>query len=694
MRGTIILIFFSLFVLNASAQIPTNCFEIESVLVDACSSPEGENEMVRFVMGASSLDVSNMSVSWATVANPWLGICQNAGTALKTDSMNNSVQGCGLLIEPPGGILPTGAEVILITSENVQALANSFANLNDTLYVIYQCAGNTDGHFGNSSTGLRTLIMSFSSPAGCADTVIYDRALLVNTTGGTGGSSASQDGSSVAYAWEGTPTYYNNGCVAPFTPLSVDAGNDTATCAGTTVQLNGAEQIASGRFWFSMQGTFNDATILNPVFTPAGNAIYPIEAVLNVYTSCDTISDTMRINQFTGTVSAGNDAIICNGQSTQLTGSGSNAYSWSTSTGAFVSNVQSPTVAPSSTTTYILSGSFGTSNCPDADTVVVTVNSKDSISVTASADSVCAGNSLTLSASGGSSYLWSPDDGSVSDVNASAPTVTPFNSTIYSVASIGSCADTASVFITVIPNDSIVITASNTSVCSGDTIQLNTSGGSNYQWLPATGLSCSDCDNPTAIFTDSITYTVISTGLCPSQESISISVFPLLSISVSADTTILRGQSATLTASGGSEYVWTPATGLNNTSGASVIASPSATTTYFVTENNYLCASQAEVTVTVLLRECPLAVLPSAFSPNGDGSNDSFGLLNPENFASIELQIYNRWGEKVFETLTNQRWDGTYKSEAQPISTFAYTLSTTCDTGELVQRNGCVTLLK
>ncbi|NCP46664.1 MAG: hypothetical protein GW818_09670, partial [Flavobacteriales bacterium] len=135
----------------------SQCFEIESILVDACGSPEGENEMVRFVVGNTSLNTANMNVMWPN--NSWLGICQNTTTANAVSALNATVQGCGFLIEPTNGVLPAGTRVLLITSTAIDVNANSFANLADTMYVIFQCSGNTSGHFANWSTtpGLRTL---------------------------------------------------------------------------------------------------------------------------------------------------------------------------------------------------------------------------------------------------------------------------------------------------------------------------------------------------------------------------------------------------------------------------------------------------------------------------------------------------------------------------------------------------------
>ena len=131
----------------AVAQVPTNCFEIESILVDACGTPENGNEMVRFKVGPNPLDASNMIVDWPN--NLWLGLIQDGTTANTTANLNATITSCGYLVEPPSYILPAGANVLLITSQAVSVSANSFANLTDTLYVLYQNlpVPTSTGHF-------------------------------------------------------------------------------------------------------------------------------------------------------------------------------------------------------------------------------------------------------------------------------------------------------------------------------------------------------------------------------------------------------------------------------------------------------------------------------------------------------------------------------------------------------------------
>ncbi len=94
---------------NASSQ----CFQIESILVDACGAQEGLNEMVRFKVGSTNLNTSSLSVTWPN--NPWQGIIQNATTATKVAILNGDILdagGCGQLIEPTAGVLPANADVI------------------------------------------------------------------------------------------------------------------------------------------------------------------------------------------------------------------------------------------------------------------------------------------------------------------------------------------------------------------------------------------------------------------------------------------------------------------------------------------------------------------------------------------------------------------------------------------------------
>ncbi len=317
----------------------SQCFEIESILVDACGSVEGENEMVRFSVGNTALNTANLNVSWANTVNPWLGICQNATTANAVTALNTTI--CGWLKEPTGGVLPSNAQVLLITSTTIDLNANSFANLSDTLYVIFQCAGNTAGHFANWSTtpGLRTLTMSFSSPSGCSDVVTYDRTLLLNQNGLIGGSAAIRDGALANFDNPGNVTYANFGCQAPFIPgnVTISALSLTTICPGNTIQLfTSSSSSITNLSWTGNNGSFNSTTNDTVTYTSSVNDTSNFYIIVEGTSACGTVKDSVLItvNQQITTNQNFNE---CQGFSVTV---GSNNYN---TTGTFIDTLTSIT---------------------------------------------------------------------------------------------------------------------------------------------------------------------------------------------------------------------------------------------------------------------------------------------------------------------------------------------------------------
>lgn len=85
--------------------------------------------------------------------------------------------------------------------------------------------------------------------------------------------------------------------------------------------------------------------------------------------------------------------------------------------------------------------------------------------------------------------------------------------------------------------------------------------------------------------------------------------------------------------------------------------------------------------------------MPNAFSPNGDGENDVLRVLGSQYVQSVELRIYNRWGQQVFYTnQKEQGWDGTFKGQPAPLGVYAYTLQAILHNGEVIHKKGNVTL--
>src|SRR6185312_8678820 len=189
---------------------------------------------------------------------------------------------------------------------------------------------------------------------------------------------------------------------------------------------------------------------------------------------------------------------------------------------------------------------------------------------------LCGGGSVGITASGATTYSWSPSAGLTCSTCAN-PTANPTVTTTYTVAGTsGGCTDSVKVVITVNSPPTVSVVPSSPTVCRGDSVSLTASGASTYSWAPSAGLSCTACPNPKASPATTSTYTVIgSNGGCNDTVNVVVTVNPSPTVSVvPSSATICPGTSVGLTASGATGYTWTPAAGLNSTTGANVTANP------------------------------------------------------------------------------------------------------------------------
>jgi gliding motility-associated-like protein len=190
------------------------------------------------------------------------------------------------------------------------------------------------------------------------------------------------------------------------------------------------------------------------------------------------------------------------------------------------------------------------------------------LSAMSSPPSICAGNSATLTVTGGVTYTWTPGG-----ANTTSVIVTPSVTTTYSVIS-GCSADTLSVFVNPLPT--LTITSSSNPLCFGSSATLIASGASNYNW-PGIGSGSSIVVNPL----NQTTYTVIGSNAgCSSSLTLIQNIAPIPALNLSSsDTVICTGASVNIIASGASTYTWQP----GSLNGATITVSPLSATVYTVT---------------------------------------------------------------------------------------------------------------
>lgn len=299
-------------------------------------------------------------------------------------------------------------------------------------------------------------------------------------------------------------------------------------------------------------------------------------------------------------VNAGNDTSICIGQTAQLNASGALSYSWSPVT---LSNplIANPTASPSVTTSFIVMG-LDSSGCADQDTVQVFVTPAPGILISSTADTICIGDLVTLTATGATTYSWT---GGVINGTPFAPPATA----TYTVTGtdVNGCVGTNSYTIVVLPAPIISVTPSQPVICQGDTVFFTANGASSYSWSPATGLSNSNIANPYSVPSSSISYTVIgANGSCTDLAVVNVTVRPQPSVtSVASKNPICLGEAVSLSATGASTYSWT--NGVQN----GISFNPTTTTTYSVTGTD-ANGCTATNNITVIVNPLPiLSLLPS-----------------------------------------------------------------------------------
>jgi gliding motility-associated-like protein len=275
-------------------------------------------------------------------------------------------------------------------------------------------------------------------------------------------------------------------------------------------------------------------------------------------------------------------------------------------------------------------------------------------------------------------FHWEPVSAITSSPDMQTVQVNPALSNIFTVhitsALATACVDSASgsVHVSLFDYSGMTALPADTSICPGDTLLLRAFGGSRYTWSPEERIN-----NPNGAFTNvwpdgDITYKVMieSDSGCKVERSVNVHTLPPITIDAGRDRDIRYGEAINLDARCSSAFYWSPPDGMSPVNSLTPEVRPLKTTTYYIYANSAEgCAAMDSVTVHVTN-----AVLPSAFSPNGDGKNDVFKLLPFDGRVSLkDFSVYNRYGQRVFFTESiDNGWDGTFKGKTADMSTYFY----------------------
>lgn len=341
---------------------------------------------------------------------------------------------------------------------------------------------------------------------------------------------------------------------------------------------------------------------------------------------------------------------------------------------------------------YTLSAQFGTDGNTMADTcgrVVVpgtlgdfSVHSFDGQLQTLPDTTICnAGDPFQLGGTntgtapvGGFQYQWTPTAGIEDPNQLSTTAIMPsfINHFVLETIDAHGCYLRDSLMVRVQPLIADVH-PSDARICLGSPLPITASGGAGVTWYdnsqftgtPA-DLSCADCpttyaEPPVGLHTF---YAIVRDASgCRDTVRSEVEVLALPLVTARPEDTLIRyGDGIQLLAEGAREYHWTPVRSLDNAYRADPYAQPIEPTLYVVRGFDAEGCSNADSVMVNIDFRSP-TFIPSAFSPNGDGVNDVFGLQHLRSQRLLDFRIFNRWGNLVFQTQDPKAgWDGTFQS--------------------------------
>lgn len=483
---------------------------------------------------------------------------------------------------------------------------------------------------------------------------------------------------------------------------NVDTLADAGICSGGYTQI-GILPFSDPNItcqWYPSTG-LSLSTITNPTASPSVTTQYYL--VITNGVCYDTLYQTVHVYDLV--IDAGPDTTTCSPGlplSVSCSGGASFTVIWSSdmyfsdTLNAYPSGTTFNTIHSSPHTYYV---SVSNGYCSETDQVFVDYQQMDLN--TDIEQPLCFGDSngtITLNPSGGIApygYIWNTGDvtSSITGIGVGMYSVT--------VTDNGGCVQSSNIMMNQPSHLGLVSEPGQVNcdvACNGFIYNTTTGGTPPYSYSWSNGQTTEDL---TGICQGTYTVTITDANDCELQNTENI-VVDYIYDDVDAwvdDDTIYQGQSTMIHATpiAGVSYSWAPAGSLTDPYSVSTEASPSTATMYYVTlDDGFGCVYEDSVRIEVLDVYCfdPYIFVPNSFSPNGDGKNDEFRIYS-RYIDHMYLAIFDRWGEKVFETNDPlAAWDGTFRGRLLEPAVFDYYLEIDCYNQVQFVKKGNITLLR
>ena len=473
----------------------------------------------------------------------------------------------------------------------------------------------------------------------------------------------------------------------PTITVNDQPANDVSVCQGEAVTLKATVNANWGYQWKRNGDNISNAT--TPTLSVNEGGVYQLVTYLE-----NTCSKTRRSRKVKVDFTNSNFKLKANGPARACSGGGGNftletpensnyTYEWYRD-GQRLTAATQATLKPTEAGRYWAVVRDAVQGCSSrSDTVAVQSVTPLAVSINSSAGfQICSGTATTLSVGNSAAqktYQWRRNDQEMPNETKSTLLVSDAGDYKVALIDTNGCGHSATTIKIEVVNKITVTLDSIPNFCGVGFPPVALQGTPTGGTYAGNGVSNNQFEPPKAgIGTHQISYSIKGALACQQGEAKrTVVITPPPVLNLGPDREVFKGSAVQLNGDLGAGYTynWTPSTTLSNPLAAKTQASPEASTTYTLRATG---PNGCVAVDTITIRVITTIYIPDVFTPNGDGVNDVWELQGLENYPEVEVRVFNRWGNAVFEGTGSRQsaFDGKFGIASLPVGVYAYIIKT------------------
>ncbi|MEZ0610960.1 gliding motility-associated C-terminal domain-containing protein [Fibrella sp. WM1] len=466
----------------------------------------------------------------------------------------------------------------------------------------------------------------------------------------------------------------------PSTTLHINPAGSLSICQGNSTTLTASGGDVSAYYW-TRNGTRIPGSDGLGSFSASQSGVYALDGP---FPTCVTAPDkpTIAVTPIPTTTLIPSQTLVCEGDAFQLLPTPNRPdyqYRWTDETGKAV--FDGPVLSTTRPGIYRLAVTTSTP-CTFTTTSTGLAQFRPTTLLRISPDAVvqlCQGQTASLTAAVGTltGYTWTRDGGNVPN-SLNVPTLVVREAGVYSLTgTFPACTRSPDlVQVRMTPPPTVSLVAGSLTLCAGQqtTITAQTDGANTLHWL-RDGVDAGTAQSQTANASTAFSLTVTAPTGCQQTATYAFNppVFSIPDFNLGQSEPVWQNalvQPGNVPENPGYRYQWLPPAGVSDPTVARPLLNPAVATSYTLTiTDEHGCQFSDQLTLTLFTQ----LLTPTAFSPNGDGQNDTWAPVNLDRYPNAELYVYDRWGALVYAGRSGEApFDGTLRGEPLPNGIYTY----------------------